>query len=45
MKNHIFKLLLVLVLFVVLLSACNSARYAEGSQHHHGVNNKHYRGY
>ena len=48
MKNNIFKLLMVLVVFV-LLSGCNGSRYAQGgdrsSSHHQGVNNRHYQGY
>ena len=51
MKNNIFKLLMVLVVFVLLLLGCNGARYAQGDRadrratHQHGVNNRNYRGY
>jgi uncharacterized protein YceK len=45
MKNNFYKLLMVLVVSVLLLSGCNSARYTEGGAHHHGVNNRSYRGY
>ena len=48
MKNNIFKLLMVLVVFVLLLLGCNGSRYAQGdrgSSHQHGVNNRNYRGY
>jgi hypothetical protein len=51
MKNNIFKLLMVLAIYVLLLSGCNGTRYARGdradrrSYHNHGVNNRHYRGY
>jgi len=43
MKNNIFKLLMVVS--VLLLSGCNGARYTQGAAHHHGVNNRNYRGY
>jgi hypothetical protein len=51
MKNNIFKLIMVLVVFVLLLEGCNGSRYAQGdradrrSTHQHGVNNRNYRGY
>ena len=51
MKNNIFKLLVVTVVFVLLLSGCNSSRYAHrdrddrGSRHNHGVDNRNYIGY
>jgi uncharacterized lipoprotein len=51
MKNNIFKLIMVLVVFVLLLSGCNGSRYAQGdrgdrrSSHHQGVNTRNYRGY
>ena len=51
MKNNNVKILTVLAAFVLLLSGCNSGRYAQGdrgdrrSYHQHGVNNRNYRGY
>jgi len=50
MKSNIFKLLIVLVVFV-LLWGCNGSRYTQGDRadrrafHHQGVNNRNYRGY
>lgn len=45
MKNHIYKLLLVPIVVILFLSGCAGSRYAEGPSHHHGVNNRNYRGY
>lgn len=45
MKNHVFKLLLALVVIIVVISSCNGPRNTEGAAHGRGVNNSHYRGY
>lgn len=51
MKNNISKFIVVFVVFVLLLSACNTSRYAyrdrdnRGSRHNHGVDNRNYIGY
>lgn len=51
MKNNIFKLLMVLVVFALFLLGCNGSRYSTGdradrrSSHNHGVNNRNYSGY
>jgi len=42
MKNSLIKLLPVLIVFLLLLSACSGSR---DSMHHRGVNNRAYRGY
>ena len=42
MKSYFNKSLLVLVAFVLFLSACSGSRE---STHHRGVNNKAYKGY
>jgi hypothetical protein len=45
MKTPVFKLLLVFVILIVIVSGCNGTRRTEGGAHHRGVNNSHYRGY
>ncbi len=51
MKNNILRLIIVLVISILLLSGCYSSRYAQGDRqdrrnaHHHGVDNRNYRGY
>lgn len=42
MKNSLIKLLPVLIVCILLLSACSSSRE---TTHHRSVNNKAYRGY
>lgn len=45
MKNTGFKLLIVLAVSVLFLSACSGTRYGGGAQHNRGVNNRHFSGY
>lgn len=41
MKNNLYKLLSILLVFVLLLSACNGSRQST----HRGINNSNYKGY
>jgi hypothetical protein len=42
MKNNFYKLLILFVIAVCILSACDASRQ---SMHNHGVNNSSYKGY
>jgi hypothetical protein len=45
MKSRVFKLLLALIVFIIVVSGCSSPRYTGGAAHNRGVNNRHFRGY